>query len=282
MKNQLINFICIIIFLFFAACKKPQGNLVVKSRQNKSEVNSVENKVSNISAVNYSNCPTPVNCSLTLKATIETFKVYKHNSSGYIIYKAKMAIDADGSPQAYGPNNSGLDWTANAGYPGNWWGVVTDSNGNPIIQNSGNPFPGMYVSTTSLVNSAYATTNPLRYVDSGNMPFFALPSAITSTNGIALGDVGFVYNTTNGKGCYAIFADGGPAGKLGEGSMYLALKLGINSSPKTGGTSSGIIDYIVFPGSGYGQGTIPTIPQINAIGSAKMKKVGGLEIATCL
>ncbi|MBI2721038.1 MAG: hypothetical protein HYX39_02570 [Bacteroidetes bacterium] len=282
MKNQLINFICIIIFLFFAACKKPQGNLGVKPRQNKSEVNSVENKVSNISAVNYSNCPTPVNCSLTLKATIETFKVYKHNSSGYIIYKAKMAIDADGSPQAYGPNNSGLDWTANAGYPGNWWGVVTDSNGNPIIQNSGNPFPGMYVSTTSLVNSAYATTNPLRYVDSGNMPFFALPSAITSTNGIALGDVGFVYNTTNGKGCYAIFADGGPAGKLGEGSMYLALKLGINSSPKTGGTSSGIIDYIVFPGSGYGQGTIPTIPQINAIGSAKMKKVGGLEIATCL
>ncbi|MBA3665372.1 MAG: hypothetical protein H0W61_14340 [Bacteroidetes bacterium] len=282
MNKKILLFIGMIVLIFFGSCKKSQVDLSLKQQQFISKHNSAENKASSVASVSYSNCPTPVNCSLTLKATIETFNVYKHNTSGYIIYKAKMAIDADGSPQAYGPNNSGLDWTANAGYPGNWWGVVTDANGNPIIQGAGDPFPGLYVSTTSLVNSAYATTNPLRYVDSGNIPFFVLPSAITSTNGIALGDVGFVYKTTNGKGCYAIFADGGPAGKLGEGSMYLANKLGINSNPKTGGTSSGIIDYFVFPGSGYGQGTIPTIQQINAIGSAKMKKVGGLELATCL
>src|SRR5665647_2286863 len=95
-------------------------------------------------------------CNLTYERTIQTFDVYLQNPSGATMYKAKMYIDADGSPRAYGPNNSGLDWTANAGYPGNWWALVTDGSGNPIIQTASNPYPGMYVSTTSLVNSQYS------------------------------------------------------------------------------------------------------------------------------
>src|SRR3990172_2424520 len=104
---------------------------------------------------------TPVNCDLTLITTIEGFDVYNHNPTGVTMYKAKMYIDADGSPRAYGPSNSGLDWTANAGSPGNWWGVVTDNNGDPVIQGSGDPFPGMYVSSTSLVNHVKRSV-PLR------------------------------------------------------------------------------------------------------------------------
>lgn len=226
--------------------------------------------------------PPAVDCNKTLKTTIEGFNVYQHNASGAIMFKAKFAVDADGSPRAYGPNNSGLDYTANAGHPGNWWGVVTDANGNPIIQNSSNPFPGMYVSTTSLYSSSYAVTNPLRYVNAETVPFFVLPAAVKSIAGIVNGDIAYVYNTTNGMGCYAVLADQGPAGKLGEGSIYLADQLGINSNPKTGGTSSGIIDYIVFPNSGYGQGTIPTIAQINSIGTAKINSVGGTGITSCL
>jgi len=226
--------------------------------------------------------PPAVDCNKTLKTTIEGFNVYQHNASGAIMFKAKFAVDADGSPHAYGPNDSGLDYTANAGYPGNWWGVVTDANGNPVIQNSSNPYPGMYVSTTSLYNSAYATTNPLRYVNAETIPFFVLPAAVKSIAGIQNGDIAYVYNTTNGLGCYAVLADQGPAGKLGEGSIYLANQLGINSNPKTGGTSSGIIDYIVFPNSGYGQGTIPTIAQINSIGTTKINSVGGTGITSCL
>ncbi len=269
----------------FIACKKSSVTTTAPTNTLSTttiKVASDEFKATAIAAVNYSNCPTPVNCSLTLITTLQTYNVYNHNSSGYIIYKAKMSIDADGSPQAYGPNNSGLDWTANAGSTGNWWGVATDVSGNPYIQTASDPFPGMYVSTTSLVNSAFSVSNPLRYVDSGTIPYFVLPSSITSSNGITIGAIGFVYNTTNGKGCYAVFADGGPAGKLGEGSMFLATQLGINSSPKTGGTSSKIIDYIIFPGTGFGQGTIPTITQINTIGAAKMKKVGGIQIVNCL
>ena len=225
---------------------------------------------------------TSVNCDLTLKTTIQGFKVYKHNPSGTILFKAKMAIDADGSPRAYGPNNSGLDYTANAGSPGNWWGVVTNNNGNPIIQGSGSPYPGMYVSTTSLVNNSYSSTNPLHYVNSEAIPFFVLPSAVTSLGNIHLGDIGYVYNTLTGQGCYAIFADGGPSGKLGEASIYLASQIGVNSNARTGGTTQGIIDYIVFPNSGAGQGTVPTISQINSIGAAKINTVGGTDITGCL
>ena len=229
----------------------------------------------------YSDAQT-VNCDLTLITTIEGFNVYEHNPSGAIIYKAKMYIDADGSPRAYGPSNSGLDWTANAGSPGNWWGIVTDINGDPVIQGATDPYPGMYVSTTSLVNSAYGSTNPLRYTNSESVPFYVLPTALVSLGAIHIGDIGYVYNTVTGLGCYAIYADSGPAGKLGEGSMYLADQIGINSNPKTGGTSSAIIDYLVFPQSGYGQGTIPSIQQIDSIATIHMTSIGGIGIAGCL
>jgi len=223
-----------------------------------------------------------VTCDMTLITTIGGYSVYRHNPTGAIMFRAGMAIDADGSPRAYGPNNSGLDWTANAGYPGNWWGIVTDGNGDPVIQGSGDPYPGMYVSTTSLVNSAYASNNPLRYANAETVPFYVLPSALVSLGAIHIGDMGYVYNTATGVGCYAIYADTGPAGELGEGSIYLAQQIGVNSNPRTGGTSSAIIDYIVFPQSGYGQGTIPTITQINAIGTTKINLMGGIGIAGCL
>jgi cold shock CspA family protein len=80
-----------------------------------------------------------LNCNLTYLTTIENFDVYTHNQSGAILYRAKFAVDADGCPRAYGPNDTGLDWTANAGYPGNWWGIVTffnESKGFGFIKDS--------------------------------------------------------------------------------------------------------------------------------------------------
>jgi hypothetical protein len=58
-------------------------------------------------------------------------------------------VDADGSGRAYGPNDTGLDFTANAGEPGDWWGVKTDtgkSSGKPLV----NPGNGLWISDTSL------------------------------------------------------------------------------------------------------------------------------------
>ena len=223
-----------------------------------------------------------LNCDLTYLTTIQNFDVFEHDSSGAILFRAKFAIDADGSPRAYGPNNSGLDWTANAGYPGNWWGIVTDPSGNPIIQSTGEPYPGMYVSTTSLVRAGYSNYSTYRYVDSENIPFIALPSSFQSLANISKGDLAYTKNITNGNSSYAYLADTGPGGKLGEGSMDLATKLGINNNPRTGGTHLPIVDYVVFPQSGFGQGTHLTAGEIDSIGQLVLNAAGGIGLIDCL
>src|SRR5215469_6070123 len=71
------------------------------------------------------------------------------NTDGGILFTAGMTIDADGAPNAYGPHNRGLDYTANARNSHGWVALVTNQNGRPVIQKSG-PYRGYYVSTTSL------------------------------------------------------------------------------------------------------------------------------------
>jgi hypothetical protein len=44
-------------------------------------------------------------CNSTEQVMIENFRVFKQDATGYLIFKAKIAIDADGSPRAYGPND---------------------------------------------------------------------------------------------------------------------------------------------------------------------------------
>src|SRR5215468_3115940 len=47
------------------------------------------------------------------------------NPSGFL-YVTGMAVDADGSPRAYNPNNTGLDDNQNAKNGDQWVGVVTE------------------------------------------------------------------------------------------------------------------------------------------------------------
>ncbi len=225
---------------------------------------------------------TTVSCNLTYERTLQNFDVYIHNPSGATMYKAKMYIDADGSPRAYGPNNSGLDYTANAGYPGNWWALVTDASGDPILQGASDPYPGMYVCATSLVNSHYGINNPLRYVNSETVPYIAIPTNVLASGNIVRGDVAYVYNTVTGQSCFAIYADAGNTTSIGEASIMTASLVGVNPNVRTGGTSQGIIDYVVFPHSGFGQGYIPTIAQIDSMGNAQLAANGGTLITSCL
>lgn len=174
---------------------------------------------------------------------------FSEDRSAYF-FEAGMAIDADGAYRAYHPTpGKGLDFLANAGSPGNWWALVTDNgkrSGNPVIQKQTDPAPGYYISKTSLEDQTKNRLNPKRYVDSESIPFFVLPS--NKRFGASLRDVGFVVNPKNGKSCGCIYADSGPKGKIGEGSIALAKSLGIPSSPKNGGIGHGIV-YIVFPQS---------------------------------
>jgi hypothetical protein len=71
-----------------------------------------------------------------------------------------------------------------------------------------------------------------------------------SKNGIRPGSIAaIVYNN---KVLYAVFADEGPSGIIGEASYATARDLGINPNPKTGGIdcsgSKCPVTYIVFPG----------------------------------
>jgi hypothetical protein len=208
--------------------------------------------------------------------------IYQLDSSKTICFKTGMFIDADGSPNAYCPDNKGLDATANAGGPGNWYGIVTDQAKKPVLQQAGDPHPGCYISPTSLADKNLAATNPLKYVDAEKIPYIALPGALLTAAGIKLGDFAFVKNKATGKSSYAIFADGGPGGKIGEGSIYLAQQLGIpNTSPRNGGATGDIL-YIVFPGTGMGNGTLRSLEAIQQEGQKALDRLGGDAFVDCL
>jgi hypothetical protein len=172
-----------------------------------------------------------------------------YEATGAVVWLSGMQIDADGSPNAYGPHNSGLDWTAYAGHPGNWWGVVSLNHSEPNIQVAGDPSPGKYISTTALEDHSKAITDPHRYVDAEKVPFIVLPEGVHL--GMKMGDLGFAYNPiTKGIG-YFICADEGPPHQIGEGSIALARYLNIPPDPRTGGIGHGIA-FVVFAGSGSG------------------------------
>lgn len=165
-------------------------------------------------------------------------------------FVAGMTIDADGSGRVYGPNNSGLDYTANAGANGVWWGLVADAQGNPIIQGPNDPYPGMYVSTTSYQRSQFKKNDPRRYVDSEKVPFIVLPGFVRELVGpIVLGCAAEA--SFGGVTKPAVIADFGPSKHLGEASIALASQLSISSNARTGGTSSEVI-YRVYPGRTIG------------------------------
>jgi len=168
------------------------------------------------------------------------------------VWTGPLAIDADGAPTAYHPDGkSGLDFLANAGKPGNWYGIVTDTGtrgGAPVVQGQGDPCPGYFISPTSLFDPTKKRTDPRRYVDSSTVPYLAVPPELR-TLGVGLGDVALV--EYHGRSSPAIVADVGPRGKLGEGSIALAKAIGVPESPRRGGTGNGV-QVTLWPGTSKG------------------------------
>jgi hypothetical protein len=179
------------------------------------------------------------------------------------LYAAGMTIDADGAPNAYHPDNIGLDDLANAGSPGRWEGLAKDGDGEPFIQGPNDPFPGYFVSATALADRSKPANDPTRYVDASHIPFIVLPGGMARQLGARPGDFAAAYNQRTGKFSFAIFGDVGPYDRIGEGSVALAENLGVRSDARNGGTRRGIL-YLVFPGSGNGRPR--TIEEINTEG----------------
>ena len=119
-----------------------------------------------------------------------------------------MAIDADGangqsSAPVYAPHGftpEPLDYLANAGGPGNWYGVVTDKHGEPVIQGPSDPMPGAYVSATSYMHKGHARTDPRAYVDANAVVYIVLPSHWRmQAVGVVLGCAAEIHDLKTGK-----------------------------------------------------------------------------------
>jgi len=197
-------------------------------------------------------------------------------ASGAVIFETGMAVDADGAPNAYAPNNRGLDRLANARRGHQWVGIATDQHGHPYVQKRGR-YRGYYVSTTSLEDAEiHNPANPRKYVDATKIPYIVLPPEVAERFDISLGDMAVVINKRNGAAAFALFADVGPRGQIGEGSIALAEALGLPSDPRVDTTEDGLL-YMVFPGSGLGPGKLRTLHEISRETGALYESWGGKE-----
>lgn len=207
--------------------------------------------------------------------------------AGAVHWSSGMVLCADGAPNAYHPTNDrlALDFIANAGRPGNWWGVVTDTgkrDGTPVVQGLRDPMPGFLVSCTALGAADCNARDPRRYVDASSIPYVAVPPELRA-RGVEKGDLALV--VWHGTIAPAIVAEVGPAGKLGEGSIDLARRLGIPGSAKHGGVSEHVT-YIVFMGSRLVPRWPHTVDEIavaaHAAGDAWVRRVNPQDVPDAL
>jgi hypothetical protein len=207
---------------------------------------------------------------------VDEVPIWQLPDTNAFFFSSGMTIDADGAPNAYNPDDTGLDELANAGFPGHWNGIITDRHGNPLVQQESHPFPGYYISCTSLADKTKEFGDPSRYVDATKIPYVALPEEVAERGGAQLGDFAFVVNLRNRKSSFAIYAD---IGTLGEGSVALAETLGISSNARHGGESDEVL-YMLFPGSGNMKPR--TIGEIQSEGQRLLSDSGGIEkISSC-
>lgn len=178
-------------------------------------------------------------------------------------YIGGMAIDCDGAPNAYHPDNIGIDFNGNAGYPpkprddgsmSKIWGLHLDARGKPVTYPTEHEFAGYFISTTALSKGGLPPWE--RYVDATAVPYVALPGNMVPrvrrgkerpglidtpmARKLRKGDLVLVswMDTPDGGPDYvwSVYADVAPRWTptkakthvMGEGSPWLAERLGHN------------------------------------------------------
>ncbi len=202
-------------------------------------------------------------CKFSEWKTFKQTKLYRADGgTAYFWVTSRAAVDADGSPRAYHPDDvgkpcgatgAGLDCPANAGYPNaSWWPTVLAADpGNP-----GKAFvspSGFFVSMTALTDQDNGNPrDPARYADASTIPYVVFPRPFNQMSGTGLmGDIGVAYHLSTKKITPFVVADVGPDEGLGEGSIALFAALGGNNpNPRTGsGIAPGKVLYLAFPRS---------------------------------
>lgn len=202
----------------------------------------------------------------------------------YFYVTDRMAIDADGAPNAYHPEDRGIDALANAGFPhGGWKSILavdprdTDK---PFVQPAG-PFAGFFVSKTTLQDPTRAETDPARYVDSTRVPYLVFPGAFHALTGTGtMGDLAMARNLRTGEVTAAIVADAGPRNApLGEVSIRLATNLGgVSVNPRNGhGMPRGPFLYALFPRTRLTPKWPVAIETLEATANAALAAIGGWD-----
>jgi hypothetical protein len=167
------------------------------------------------------------------------------DDDGRVHWQSGAAVDADGAngqnnnPFAYRKDDTGLDALANAGYPNKSWRdvlVVDPDTDKPTDDGNGN----LYSSTTYTWKGRPL---PTRYVDSTFVPYVVVnPHVRIKAKGVVIGSkVRVTYKSKNkNKTIDAVVADVSGGNDIGEMSIAAAKLLGIPSSPRHGGTDSGV------------------------------------------
>jgi hypothetical protein len=225
------------------------------------------------------------NCDAIDFVTYQGTVVRKIPGSGAYFYVTdRMAIDADGAPNAYHPEDRGIDALANAGFPNGGWKSILAVGpldpAKPFVQPAG-PFAGFFVSKTTLQDPTRAETDPARYVDSTRVPYLVFPGAFHALTGTGtMGDLAMVRNLRSDAVTAAIVADGGPKNApLGEVSIQLATRLGgVNVNPRNGGgMPRGPFLYALFPGTRSTPKWPVTSDAIEAGANAALAAIGGWD-----
>jgi len=100
----------------------------------------------------------------------------------------------------------------------------------------------------------YGDTTPdysdkTKALNSRKVPFFVFPpQLIRAVPQVVLGSGGTATNINTNASSPLVVGDVGPDDKLGEGSICLASRLGVDPNPLTGGTNDRIIRVEIYPG----------------------------------
>lgn len=86
-------------------------------------------------------------------------------------------------------------------------------------------------------------------LDATVVPYIVVPPQVRDCVApIVMGCKAFVENLSNGLSTVAVVGDIGPHTKIGEISIETANRIGVPSSPTTGGIDDHVIKYTIWPG----------------------------------
>jgi len=203
--------------------------------------------------------------------------------SGFVFSTPKLEVDADGAPNSYMLDGSGLSYTCDgvaaldsSGHkvnartdPKNWqqrckdawahakatndykgvaiFGFAKDKANRPVVQGEGDSLAGKaYLSTTTVQVPGAPSNSQRSQIDARKIPYIVLPSNIVSSRKVKPAALAIVYRPKNGQYAFAVYGDIG--GALGEGSIRLHKELGSEPVVKRSGVNrakQGIGDRVV-------------------------------------